>query len=321
VVNDGSTDRTRAFLDKITAGFSMTVLHLDRNSGVSAGRNAGIAASRGTYLILLSDDLVVPPDFISRHLRTLDRFPDSWVVGGFRQLDSLTDSPFGRYLDRLESSFEEARKDRRHDTDVWEMTWPTARNLSLRRTDLETTGLFDERFRTTCEDQDLAERARAAGIRFVYDASIDCLHNDQAGDLDRYCRFQEAGASDTVLYVAKSPILHAGAPVARLNGPLRRSEGPVLLLRKATKASLATTAFQAALRRIVRIAEALRVPDRALGRLYRLMIGTAIWRGWRAGLRIWGDPAAPRTQQAVATGTPAAVPNLPPLDGAQRADV
>ena len=122
------------------------------------------------------------------------------------------------------------------------MTWPTARNLSLPRSDLDRIGLFDERFRTTCEDQDLAQRARDVGIRFVYSTEIDCVHNDQTADLERYCSFQERGARDTVALCAKAPELHGGAPIVQVNGPISSEDGPRLALKKAVQARLGTFA-------------------------------------------------------------------------------
>ena len=192
---------------------------------MSAGRNSGIRLARGRNLIFVSDDVLTPPDFVRRHVEMLERMPGYWVVGAFRQRDSLTDTPFGRYLDELEREFERARTSHQIAPGLWEMTWPTARNLSLPRADIERIGLFDERFRTTCEDQDLAERARRIGIRFVYAAEIDCVHNDQTADLARYCNFQERGARDTVALCDKSPELHGGAEIIRVNGPISRTDG------------------------------------------------------------------------------------------------
>ena len=80
------------------------------NVGIAAARNIAIRHARGRYIIFVSDDLIVPENFIDSHVQTLERFPGYWVVGGFQQLDSLTGTPFGRYLDQLENSFEEARK-------------------------------------------------------------------------------------------------------------------------------------------------------------------------------------------------------------------
>lgn len=284
VVDDGSTDGTWDALTSVNLACPIQVFRHPTNRGVSAGRNLAIRESRGRYLILLSDDLLVPEDFIAAHVVTLERFPGHWVVGGFRQLPCLRDTPFGRYLDDLEESFTRARKVRTIAPSLWELNWPTARNLSLRREDIEKTGLFDEQFRVTCEDQDLAQRARDVGICFLYNEEITSLHNDQAGDLPRYCRFQRKGAHDSVLLCAKYPEIHGASPLISLNGYVTPKDGSILRVRKSAKAWLSRDQSMAALEWLVAVCERWRMPEAALRRLYRLLIGLSIFRGWREGL-------------------------------------
>jgi len=288
VVDDGSIDDTPGLLARADVPSALRTIRHETNKGVSAGRNAGMQAAVGRYLIMLSDDLIVSPNFIAEHVRTLNRFPGTWVVGGFRQLESLTATPFGRYLDALEARFTEERKSKPIAPGIWEMSWPTARNLSLPRADLERTGLFDERFRTTCEDQDLAERARAAGIRFIYNEAIDCLHNDAAADLERYCRFQEGGASDTALFVAVHGGPHLNSPIAHVNGRALASDTWQLRTQKALKSALARPRVMRFVHHAIRLSERLNPPDWFLARAYRSAISLAMFRGWRRGAQRWG---------------------------------
>ena len=242
-------------------------------------------------MILLSDDLIVGRNFITTHVRTLERFDNAWIVGGFRQLEDLQATPFGRYLSVLERHFEQARMASQIEDSIWEMHIPTARNLSLRRADLDRTGLFDEQFRVTCENQDLAQRARGLGIRFLYAGEIKCVHNDHAADLRRYCRFQQQGAIDGVRLYRKYPDLHGGAPIVELNGPISRNDRPPVMAKKLVKLALARPTAITVLERVVRIAESASVGDRVLFRAYAGLIGIRIFRGWRAGLR--EPPLAP----------------------------
>lgn len=286
VVDDGCTDDTWAALTRRADPFALRLFRQPGNRGISAARNVALGEARGRYVILVSDDLVVPEEFLATHLRTHDRFPGCWVVGGIRQLESISATPFGRYLDALESSWEEARKTAPLEPNIWELSWPTARNLSLPRADLDRTGLFDEQFRMSCEDQDLAHHARAAGIRFLYNAAITCLHNDQVGDLHRFCRAQVPRMRDTALFCDKWKVEHGNAPVGRLNGYMRLKDGPWLLLRKLIKVVSATRPATACLEMGTDVAERLRLPDPMLMRLYSLLIGAYMFRGWREGLRV-----------------------------------
>ena len=285
VVDDGSTDSTPDSLAAAAVPYSLRTYRLPVNQGVSAGRNVGLRNAVGRHVIMISDDLIVPADFIRSHVETQARFPGTWVVGGFTQLDSLTETPFGRFLDALERGFQRARVGRRLADNIYEMGAPTARNLSLPRSDLERVGFFDERFRVTCEDQDLAQRATNYGIRFIYDASIECIHNDQAADLARYCRFQQRGARDTARLCDKYPEIHGGAPIVRADGYIARTDGVVLVARKLAKQILSTPPGLRIIGSLIRNAERRAAPDFVLDRSYRCLIGLYTFRGFREGLR------------------------------------
>ncbi len=293
VIDDGSTDATADVLRSVALPFALRPYRLPSNRGVSAARNVGLRNATGRYLIMMSDDLLVPADFIRVHVATLEAHPDAWVVGGVKQLPSLTASPFGRYLDRLEGQFEQARIQSQLEPGLYEMTTPTARNLSLRRSDLDRTGLFDERFRVTCEDQDLAERARRDGIRFLYKTELECVHNDQSADLKRYCLFQQRGAEDAVRLLRKYPGVHDDSPLARVNGHLAPGDGGRLAARKIAKRMLASTPSIALIEGAVAGGERFGLSDPWLDRGYRLLIGLYTFRGWRNGLRQAAKRSAP----------------------------
>jgi GT2 family glycosyltransferase len=286
VVDDGSTDDTWGWLSAAAFPCRVRAIRQNANAGISAGRNLAVRHAAGQYLVFVSDDLIVPPEFLTTHLNTLCRHPGTWVVGGISQLPTILDSPFGRYLDWLERSWEGARKVRPLEPDLWEISWPTARNLSLPRADFDSLGGFDEQFRMSCEDQDLAHKARALGVRYLYNAAITCLHNDQVGDLTRFCQAQVPRTRDTVLFCHRWSTDHADAPVARLNGYMSRADSPVLLARKLVKAVMAFGPVTRLLEVAVRTAERVRLPDRVLWRMYRVLIGVYMFRGWREGLRL-----------------------------------
>ena len=284
VVDDGSSDTTWELLSATSPPYRLRAIRLPLNQGVSAGRNAGLRVAEGRYVVMISDDLIVPREFVRTHVATLDRFPGAWVVGGSRQLEALTTTPFGQFLDRLERGFEQLRIGRRLEPGLYEMTVPTARNLSLPRSDLERVGLFDERFRVTCEDQDLAQRAQACGIRFIFNVALECVHNDQAAELGRYLRFQERGARDTALLCLKYPGIHGHSPIAVRNGYVRRTDGRRLITLKLAKRVLSAHPLTTVIEAAVRSSEGVPMPDRWRVTGYQALIGLYTFRGFREGL-------------------------------------
>ena len=73
VVNDGSTDGTRAVLDAY--GDRIVAIHQD-NRGMSAARNAGILRARGTYVAFLDSDDWWLPGKLARQVELMRSRPD-----------------------------------------------------------------------------------------------------------------------------------------------------------------------------------------------------------------------------------------------------
>jgi glycosyltransferase involved in cell wall biosynthesis len=75
VVNDGSMRPDDDVLAELAARFPIRVL-TQENAGLGRARNAGIAQSRGPYVLPLDADNMLRPSFIRRCLEILEREPD-----------------------------------------------------------------------------------------------------------------------------------------------------------------------------------------------------------------------------------------------------
>ncbi|MFJ2195209.1 glycosyltransferase family 2 protein [Streptomyces violaceusniger] len=82
VVDDGSTDDTAAVARSLIADHPDRRIRLLRqaNAGVSAARNAGIAATTGRYVLPLDADDVIAPTMLERTVAVLDQRPDIAIV-------------------------------------------------------------------------------------------------------------------------------------------------------------------------------------------------------------------------------------------------
>jgi glycosyltransferase involved in cell wall biosynthesis len=91
VINDGSTDGTRAVLDSYGGAISVIDQH---NRGMSAARNAGIRNSSGTYVAFLDADDWWLPKKLSRQVQLMQNHPEI----GFCSTTARVEDGDGRLL-------------------------------------------------------------------------------------------------------------------------------------------------------------------------------------------------------------------------------
>src|SRR6266545_6495779 len=91
IVNDGSTDDTRAVLEAY--GDAITVIHQD-NRGMSAARNVGIKNAHGTYVAFLDADDWWLPGKLSRQVELMQSRPEI----GFCSTSARVEDGDGRLL-------------------------------------------------------------------------------------------------------------------------------------------------------------------------------------------------------------------------------
>jgi len=157
VVDDGSTDDTA----KVMAAFGDGIIPVyQENQGAAAARNAGVAASSGSYLAFLDADDWIAPDKLATQSRYLDSHPDvGLVAGGLEIVDAQ-----GRHLS--------VHKPWVH-VPVITLQALTfvglvgVHGVLLRREAFDRVGGFDTAI-THVEDMDLWWRLMVAGCRFAW---------------------------------------------------------------------------------------------------------------------------------------------------------
>ena len=180
VVDDGSTDDTRAILDSY--GQDIIVLR-QPNQGVSAARNRGIAESRAQLISFLDSDDLWLPQKLTRQVAFFQSNPDAlicqtdetWVRNGVRV------NPKKRHQKLSGMIFEPSLG--------LCLVSPSA--VMIRKTLFDTVGLFDESL-PACEDYDLWLRVSCRYPVYLLDDPLIIKrggHGDQlskAAGLDKY---------------------------------------------------------------------------------------------------------------------------------------
>lgn len=81
VVDDGSVDGTpEVLINNIQNGEPIQLIKMNKNSGVSAARNAGILRARGKFLAFLDADDIWLPGKIQKQIAVMEKDPDITLV-------------------------------------------------------------------------------------------------------------------------------------------------------------------------------------------------------------------------------------------------
>jgi GT2 family glycosyltransferase/tetratricopeptide (TPR) repeat protein/2-polyprenyl-3-methyl-5-hydroxy-6-metoxy-1,4-benzoquinol methylase len=171
LVDNGSTDGTPEYLRALAAsdGRVKVVLNAE-NRGFPAGCNQGIAASRGSQVLLLNNDTVVTTGWLARMLRALHSSPSVGLVGPCSNRVSGEQRVPVTYsqgdLNGLDGfAWEWGRK---HDRQAEETDRLVGFCLLIKRPVIEAVGVLDEGFGVgNFEDDDYCRRALRAGFHAV----------------------------------------------------------------------------------------------------------------------------------------------------------
>ena len=112
------------------------------------------------------------------------------------------------------------------------------------------------------------------------------IHNDSAVGLTGYCARAERYMEELVRFSARHPEWPDNLERARVNGPVRWRQEPIRLsAKKLVKTALMWRPIGAAALGLVSILERISPKSRLLDKLYRILLGAHLQRGYRRGLR------------------------------------
>lgn len=192
VVDNHSSDGSVAFLKQQFP--QVRLIENNENTGFSKANNQGVAVARGTYILFLNPDTVLPEDFFSQLLSYMDGHPDAGAIGprlidgkgqfapdAKKSFPSFSVALFkGTGINRLfpRSSF----FNRYYAVHIGEHELASVEVLSgccmiVRRSVIGLLGdAFDEQFFMYFEDGDLCYRIHQAGYKNIYYPHTTVIH-------------------------------------------------------------------------------------------------------------------------------------------------
>jgi len=171
VVDDASSDSTPEVIER----FGVRSLRQAKPLGPNAARNAAFAAASGELVVLVDDDVWVPPHWLGAMVAAAERHPDADVLGG--AIRARFDGPAPRSCGREEppiTALDLGPSDR-----VVELVWSA--NLAFRRRAFELAGPFPEDIPPGGDEEEWLRRLDAAGGRVMYVADA-WLEHRRAGE-------------------------------------------------------------------------------------------------------------------------------------------
>jgi GT2 family glycosyltransferase len=172
VVDNGSTDGTREYLLALAAVRpELRLVFNASNAGFARACNQGLAVARGSLLVLLNNDALVPPRWLDPFRAALAdpaiglAGPVTNRIGNEAEVEVGYDTLGGFFAEAERRRFAEASA-------VADVGTATMFCMAMRRDAYERIGPLDQRFEIgMLEDDDYSLRARALGLRTV------CLHD------------------------------------------------------------------------------------------------------------------------------------------------
>ena len=278
VVDDASTPP--ATLPVTCAGGPRcTLIRLDAMLERAVARNTAVATSCGELVLFSDDDLRCGPDHLESHLTAHEAWPGALVTGKIVLPPEDLDRPGVRFRQEMENRSVPPMRG-----PVTTPNFGTAANMSIRRDRYLALGGFDPAM-VGIEDQDFSLRHSAAGGKIVYLPEAVAIHDDDWLDFRSFCRRQEWGSECTLALARRYPNLPENAVRAAASGPMRWGrERPGVVARKLLKSALGRRAALAALFGTASVLERVAPTSHGLERLYTLLLGIHLQRGYRLGL-------------------------------------
>ena len=277
VVDDGSPQGLVVDADN----YPMRVRSLRQpNRGATQARNAGARTGQGQVIVFIDDDITVCPETLAALAELCLSAPSTIVLGTLTTPDPLRRTAFARITAPMAAA-----------TTPTEVAFADCKTglLAIRRSDFFELGLFEDPGGgwPNWDDVDFGYRAHLRGFTLRQSPRAIGQHWDYAlTDVDTAGQRWQRASRAAVWLFKKHPGLQASIPMfADKTPPAWRRDAPGLLARKLARAATTAQPVRWGLRRAAGLLEQ-RFPAPGLLRpLYRWIIGSYIYAGYRQGLK------------------------------------
>lgn len=279
VIDDGSTDGTK----EVVGGSFPFALNYQyhTNQGDAAARNLGAQIARADILIFLDDDVIIEPDYVNGILQEHLKSQDVIVMGTMRSWVEDHNSPFQSIMAQISNTETESQ-----------LTFDQlcSNNMSLKKDVYFKIGMMQSLGFPGSDiwcDVDFAFRAYKLGFTFRRSTTAICYHKDHnLSNRGIYqSRIKTAAYRSTLLF-NKNPSLVEHLPMFNDKSPISFRTDPVsLIIRKSIRSLVSWYPVLMLLEGITTTLERILPKTGLLKPLYRWLIGSYIFLGYRQGLR------------------------------------
>jgi len=181
VVNNNSTDGTKEFLDEFAYEYlkdnqnykGYHVIHNDTNRYLAGAINDGVVSSVGDYISIVANDIVVPQNMYKFMIEKLDEDKSIGAIGPW-----YTEDARALLLDHTDLYYSVNRFiTTAPKEDKILNSWHFSVCHIMRRDVWEKVGLWDEKLKTHCNDNDWGIRLELAGYKAVTYKKYLCYHH------------------------------------------------------------------------------------------------------------------------------------------------